>query len=199
MRGEIIKLDGAGFTEEEEIVTRALEQVGRKVKYSLEYPNGGTSPSAPGPEDPQTRGCDCVGFDAWCGGFDRYQPEKFPLYDGYINTDSMIQEALTTGKWFKLLPAPESGCFIVTESFTKKGLDRDGRRVIGHTGVVTDASEWKPKGLAGIHVVHCSPYNYQFTNGASSIWKISGSLWGAYPKQYFIKFNRAYAMSLEAK
>jgi hypothetical protein len=62
--------------------------------YRLKDHNGGKDPTAP---DPFTRWqgnitSDCMGGAAWCGGFDRYQPARLPLYDGWINTDSMVMD-----------------------------------------------------------------------------------------------------------
>jgi len=169
-------------------------QIGKPIKYSLAYPNGGTDPTAPGPADPATMQCDCIGFAAWADGWDRYQPGKFPLYDGYINTDSMLDEALGPGRWFSILQAPEIGCFIVGRSFK-----RLGRNIVGHIGVIEDVSGYTPAlGLTSLGVVHCSPYNYQFTAGASAVWKTSAAIWHGYPTLHFVKFNREYAIKSHA-
>lgn len=189
MRGAIIAASTPAS-----IAGLALAQVGRPVVYHLEYPNGGTDPTAYSPEDPDTKGCDCIGFACWCGGFDRFQPGKFPMYDGYINTDSMLEEAMGKGQWFTASERPTEGSFIVGHTFRNKLM----RRVIGHIGVVVDCSEWDTKGLNGIHVVHCSPYNYQFTGNKSAIWKTSGAIWGSYPTMKFVTFNRDYAVGLVA-
>jgi hypothetical protein len=205
MRGAIIDLDKPQWAgsncQKMSTAERALVFVGNGlIHYHLAYPNGGADPNVGYPQDKQTGGCDCIGFAAWCAGFDRYQPKKFPLYDGYINTDSMIEEAVQSkpgGHWFETLPNPEPGCFIVAASFWKK-LPLP-RRVIGHIGVVTDCSEWATKGLKGIHVVHCSPSNVHRpgnVNG-SAVWKTDGTVWAGYPRVYFVKFNREYAMGLK--
>lgn len=90
--------------------------------YLLSEHNGGKDPTAPDPWDRwhkpdstfENRTADCIGGASWCGGFDRYQPERFAhLYDGWINTDSMILDALTSAKCFELLDRPEPGCFMV--------------------------------------------------------------------------------------
>lgn len=203
MRGKVLYLG------RDEIVHRAKSQVGRPVLYHLEYPNGGTDPSADGPEAFCTpaidlgggkrgdRVADCIGFATWAGGFDRFCPnpwyqdhDKFPLYDGYINTDSMIEEATRehapgTQPWFRTLPAPVAGCFIVGATFRPKLTP--WRRVIGHIGVVVDPG-CGPDCTGGLRVVHCSPYNYQFTGGKSAIWETSAALWTkTYPKVHFIE------------
>lgn len=199
MRGKIIKL------ESDAIARRAQFFVGDKAcHYHLPYPNGGTDPEKAVPYDQTTGGCDCIGFAAFCAGFDRYQPggksaarlTPFPYYGGYINTDSMVEEATAKGKWFTVLEKPEPGCFIVAASyFSKLRL----RRVIGHIGVVVDSSEWETKGLAGLQVVHCSPSNVKRpgNKNGSAVWKTDGNVWKNYPKVYFVRFNREYAMGLK--
>jgi hypothetical protein len=190
-----------------EVVARALDYVGNaKIHYHLQYPNGGTDPDDV-PYDRDTGGCDCIGFALNVCGLDRFQDgrmkrwsntlrkwgqaRKFPLYDGYINTDSMIDEARTQGKWFTILKEPEDGCFIVGHS--QKGLLR---RKIGHIGVCVDTSEYKTKGLAGIQVVHCSPSNVNKPGNkfGSAVWKTNASLWAGYKDYVFIKFNYDYAV-----
>lgn len=186
-----------------ERIDRALSQVRAPIKYHLEYPNGGTDPGTVqkpgGPCDPDTGLCDCVGFVAWAQGFDRFQPSEFPYYDGYINTDSMIDvargipqlecpgRAEALDRWFTKLDKPEPGCMIVGHTYSD-----DDKQHIGHIGVVIDVSEYATRGLSGITVVHCSPSNYQYSNNESAIWKTSGIIWEGYRKaqvQYFIRFN----------
>jgi hypothetical protein len=201
MRGKIIELT------QEQIVQRALAQRGRPVLYRLKYPNGGEDPEAAGPEAMYEgqRVADCMAVAAHSAGFDRAQHGKFPptpsVSSGSINTDSMIDEAKLHGKWFTIKKEPELGDFLVTHTFWKK-LPIP-RRVIGHIGVITGygyklspQEAYVARGLAGLQVTHCSPYNYQFTGKKSAIWTTSGSLWGGYPQHYFIRFNRDYARSL---
>ncbi len=173
-----------------EILERANGSINAPVKYHLEYPNGGTDPDANMPCDEATGFADCVGFVAWCQGFDRYQKGKFPLYDGYINTDSMIDEATQQKKWFVLQSRPQVGDMIVGATY------RDGllRKHIGHIGVIVSVSDWDGQGLAGISVVHCSPGNYKY--GPSAIFKTNGLVWKNYPTLRFVRFNREYARSL---
>lgn len=95
------------------------------IYYLLKDYNGGKNPTA---SDPATRWkkpfsnflnitCDCIGGMAWCGGFDRYQPIRFShIYDGWINTDSMRQDAAGPAKCFRRLDKPEPGCFVVYDS-----------------------------------------------------------------------------------
>jgi hypothetical protein len=83
------------------------------------------------------RTADCIGGMAWCGGFDRYQPVRFAhIYGGWVNTDSMIQDARGPAKCFKLLSRPEPGCFVVFAS-------GQGGHKVGHIGGVIDVpAEW---------------------------------------------------------
>lgn len=83
--------------------------------------NGGKDPTALDPFDRWRTGtgfvartADCIGGASWCGGFDRYQTQRFAhLYDGWINTDSMLLDACGPAKCFVLLDRPEPGCFLV--------------------------------------------------------------------------------------
>lgn len=64
--------------------------------------NGGADPNATSPWTitPDGKGvihksCDCIGCALWARGLDRYQPTRFAhLYGGYINTDSLLMDAL---------------------------------------------------------------------------------------------------------
>lgn len=207
MRGKIV-LRTALHT-----ITLANMYVGdKRIHYHLQYPNGGTDPER-SPQDEATGGCDCIGFALNVKGLDRYQPGKFPDTDsisgGYINTDSMIEEAKSRGcklngkpvkggQWFTVLDEPEDGCFIVGHSYRKKFPPF--KKVVGHIGVVTDASEWKTKGLAGLKVVHCSPSNVKRPGNVnrSAVWKTDGTIWKNYPELCFIRFNYDYASKVKA-
>src|SRR5262245_30051452 len=100
-----------------EASVRARSMMGAPIHYRLRNYNGGRDPFA---TDPATRWtdehgfrhatCDCAGFAAWCLGFDRYQPEHFPYWGGWINTDSAIWEALHDARWFKAIELAEPGC-----------------------------------------------------------------------------------------
>jgi len=118
------------------------------IFYRLKVHNGGKDPSAP---DPATywrkdaastfvnRTSDCIGGAAWGAGFDRYQPARFPVYDGWINTDSMIIDATGKATCFRVLREPEPGCFVVARSGSY------GPNSIGHIGGVVDVpSAWDP-------------------------------------------------------
>lgn len=90
--------------------------------YLLQEHNGGKDPTAADPFDRWSkpgstfvnRTADCIGGASWCAGFDRYQPVRFAhLYDGWINTDSMLEDANGPAKCFAVLDAPVAGCFLV--------------------------------------------------------------------------------------
>jgi hypothetical protein len=118
------------------------------IYYLLQDHNGGTDPTAP---DPATRWsnpgktfvnrtCDCIGGMAWAGGFDRYQPNRFRhLYDGWINTNSMIIDASAAEpRCFQSLGRPEPGCFVVCKSGSPG-------HSVGHIGgIVGVPAEWDP-------------------------------------------------------
>lgn len=138
--------------------SRAKAMINAPVPYVLGA--GGRKPMASTPIGMRNgrRGCDCVGFTAWCAGFDRFQKD-FPLYGGWINTDSSLGRwNAKTGQWdpadcwFLRLEKPVIGCWIVYPSVD---LDNDGDRDrIGHVGIVTSvACEWS---WATTKVVHCS-------------------------------------------
>ncbi len=114
--------------------------------YLLHEHNGGKDPTAPDPFDrwhkPGSEFTnitgDCIGGASWCGGWDRYQPERFAhLYDGWINTDSMIDDALGPARCFELLERPEPGAYVVAPTGAK------GFEGCGHIGTITDVpAEW---------------------------------------------------------
>lgn len=161
MRGKVIALTT------EQVIARAQSMVGATIYYRLEYPNGGTDPSA---ADPAARWskpgskfqnitCDCVGFAAWASGFDRLQETRMPhVYEGRINCDSMRIEAEVHGKCFTRLPRPELGCMVAYGS-----LDHDGdghRDYAGHVGIVVGVpAEWdatKRSCWAALKVIDCA-------------------------------------------
>lgn len=118
------------------------------IYYRLKGFNGGKDPTAP---DPATRWSerdehgvvhpritsDCIGGASWCGGWDRFQPGRFPhLYDGWINTDSMRMDARGPMRCFIRLARPEPGCYVVFASGA-------GGHAVGHIGTVIDVPlEW---------------------------------------------------------
>src|SRR5690606_5027030 len=115
-------------------VARARQIAGTRITYKLGA--GGRDPNA---ESPCTvrdgvLGCDCVGFTSWCLGHDRYQPKTFPLYDGWINTDSLMMDARGKQTWYAEIARPEPGDVVVFPSITKNGV----RERIGHIGLVVE-------------------------------------------------------------
>lgn len=114
--------------------------------YLLSEHNGGKDPSAADPFDRWSkdgssfinRTADCIGGASWCGGFDRYQPERFAhLYDGWINTDSMLLDATGPAKCFVELAVPVPGCFLVAPT------GAPGFEHCGHiTTIVTVPDGW---------------------------------------------------------
>jgi hypothetical protein len=111
--------------------------------YLLTEHNGGKDPTAPDPFDRWPHGVgadgkpftaitgDCVGGASWCGGFDRYQPVRFPLYDGWINTNSMLEDAFGARRCFEPCD-PQPGAFLVAPT---------GAPGFEHCGHITTA--WK--------------------------------------------------------
>jgi hypothetical protein len=117
--------------------------------YLLKEHNGGKDPTAADPADWWSKPgsstvnvtCDCIGGASWCGGWDRYQPVRFShIYDGWINTDSMIMDARGPRRCFIPLERPEPGRFLVCASGSP------GHQV-GHISVCVGykLAEWEPK------------------------------------------------------
>lgn len=119
---------------------------------------------------------DCVGFASWVKGFPR-KMKAFPLYGGYVNTDSMILDAEGPRSLLRPVSTPSPGTLIVMPSL----FDEHGHRLSpGHVGVVVDSSLWYPAAphpLQLIHVAHCSPRNHRRFHQAIGI--TSAELWGS--------------------
>lgn len=109
------------------------------IYYRLQDNNGGKNPRA---ADPGTRWgrsnltSDCMGGYAWGSGFDRYQPKRFTYqYGGWINTNSMYNDAVGKQECFEALERPEPGCGLV---FKTQG------DIMGHVaGVIEVPAEWQ--------------------------------------------------------
>lgn len=181
-------------TKQSESVVRAMSMVGFRpekpssappdwkpmlIQYRLEAGfNGGSDPFAPHPASwsfgRRTPTCDCSGFVAWCCGYSRYH-EDFPLYGGYVNTDSMLQDATGQKEWFEEVEYPEPGCLIVYGAIYKGTV----RTRVGHVGLVTGvaAAEWDPRNpqFDRLLVTHCSSGNVKRTGAA--IQQTTGSIW----------------------
>lgn len=122
------------------------------IYYLLKDHNGGKDPTAPDPADRWSnagsqfvnRTCDCIGGQAWCGGWDRDQP-NIPDPSGYggeINTDSMLIDARGKALRFRILAAPKPGCMVVWAT-------GDGGMKMGHIGgVIGVPDHWDPKNPA---------------------------------------------------
>lgn len=159
MRGLVVPLTP------EQVVTRALYLVGERTgadldehvrsaaatcpaaTYKLKTYNGGKDPTAPDPFIRWVEGgvrrvsADCIGAAAWCSGFDRFQPQRFGFYAGWINTDSALMDARGPAECFVGLGRPEPGAMIVCRSGSR------GHRV-GHVGIVVSVpAEWDPADL----------------------------------------------------
>jgi len=216
-----------------EIVQRARDILKLKnTCYRLKYPNGGKDPRTKHPAmsyaSPELKRtilvCDCVGFAAWCSGFSRLQDgtEQFPKFPdtptisgGYINTDSMIEEALgferrkgqapyKGGTWFKVLANPKPGCLVV---FHKRNSLYPNNPLVGHVGVVSqvpaEAYDEKDRELYfkpntrnhkyGIQVIDCSSVD---KTGGTAVREGSGSKW-AKKKSLFLEFNRDFLLGLK--
>jgi len=106
--------------------------------------NGGKDPTAADPFDRWKKPggkttnitADCIGGASWCGGFDRLQEKRFDLYDGWVNTDSMLMHARGKASCFVLLDKPTTGAFIVCPS-------KSPGHKVGHIGVIVEVpAEW---------------------------------------------------------
>lgn len=119
---------------------------------------GGRDPGAPGPEGAcgSRVGCDGPGFVAWCLGYDRYQPAFAGGWD-WVEPDSMILEAESTGRWFQQLAIPEVGALIVYPSIELVRAGRSDRR--GHVGLIAVVPTSWPRDDArwtALRVIHCA-------------------------------------------
>jgi cell wall-associated NlpC family hydrolase len=173
-----------------EAMVRARSMIGKRIRYSL-----GAGGRDPWDNDPATEvagakasaTCDCAGFVAWALGFDRKQPESdFPLWGGWINTDSAMEESKRTQTWFLRTQVPEVGGLIVFGS-----VRQNGKRTPGHIGIVTEV----PAGWAGadgdyvrMKVVHCSGGNDRRLGHA--IHETNGKVWAG-KRSIFLRYLRA--------
>lgn len=127
----------------ERAVERARAAAARPARYVLGA--GGRDPRAASPLTKRNNvlGSDCVGFTSWALGHDRYQPETFELYDGWINTDSLMLDARGARQWYEQIDVPEPGDVVVFPS-----IHRDGRRVrMGHVALVVEVPVGLPAGV----------------------------------------------------
>lgn len=143
---------------------RALSIGAPLIQYShLRGQNGGSDPRRPDCASRWERGgktyatSDCVGFYCWARGIDRYQPVRFAhIFGGWMNTDSIIQDATGPAKCWRVVPRPYPTCAVV---FPSTFLGRVRLRM-GHIGVVMSvpaefapatAEWWKAVRVADCH------------------------------------------------
>jgi hypothetical protein len=126
------------------------------IRYRLKggY-NGGKDPLARHPASwsygLRVPTADCVGFVAWCLGFDRLQPGHFPTREGYANCDSICDDADAERSFFaRVVGAPRPGDVVAYRSRYVLGV----RVAVGHIGLVVSdpvtADPWSCR------VVDCS-------------------------------------------
>lgn len=217
-------------------VLRARSIVGLKnTNYRLPYPNGGKDPRSAHPASAYNSPilkrlvnvCDCSGFTAWVQGYSRLQDGRgeFPAFPdtpsvagGYINTDSMIEEALgfnrrkglapyAGGRWFSVLAHPIVGCIVVYHKRVDSSPLWKMNPKVGHVGVVTEvpAEQYEEKDREmyfkpntrnhkqGIQVVHCSGVD---KTGGTAVRETDGRIW-AKKGALFLQFNAEYLLGLK--
>ncbi len=155
----------------------------------MKWPNGGSDPLAPRPcvkvlPTDEYYVCDCVGAVAWFSGFPRRPlssivglpifPDTPSIRGGWINTDSMYEEAERDHTWFQVLPQPELGCIVVYHSRSDR-FPKNPK--VGHTGIVSFVPEdLDPKTLfSNIKVIHCSSSNNRIFGKGAAVMETSGN------------------------
>lgn len=129
-----------------QIIARAKSAIGKGIRYKLG--GGGMKPEAPLP-DAGTGICDCSGFVCWVLGLSRLSDQAFyRRYGGWINTDSIEDDILSSAGIFKQLSMPEVGCIVVYGAGNK----------IGHVGIVSETKNGQMT-----KVIHCSSGNDRTT------------------------------------
>ncbi len=179
---------------------------GGPIRYRLKKKSGGRDPFAQHPADwsygLRVPTCDCMGLVAWCWGFDRYQAARYDrgvngeiIYDGWINTDSMILGShAPIRSWFDQIPDPEPGAIVVYGSRYRGS----GRRKPGHTGIVVDPIPEKfnaadPDSWKSLRVIHCSSRSDR-KHGAA-IQETNGAPRGRRPRSpLFLRYTRAVVL-----
>lgn len=121
-------------------------QVSLSLPITYVWGAGGRDPRAHTPVttrsdySPPATGSDCVGLAMWISMLDRFNP-TFPIYGGWMNTDSIAEEARTKGHWYRVTHAPEPGDLVLFTSLYVKGKLVEA----GHIGFMISPTE----------VVHC--------------------------------------------
>lgn len=129
-------------------LTRARACTRIQIEYALGA--GGRNPRSSDPRSEKLRngirrfGLDCSGLVAHAIGFDRYQPNFIP-WGGWVNTDSLIEDALGLRQLVEQVMYPEVGALLC---FPGVDYDSDGDRDrIGHVAIVSSiarVAEWDP-------------------------------------------------------
>lgn len=134
------------------------------------------------------KGLDCRGYTNYCYRL----PARRDGYNaggsvaGYVNTDSMLEDARSSAPdLFRIARSPSPGCLVVYPSIrrgdlrTEGGYTSDlGKRVrVGHVGIVERyrGAEWDPARAecwALLDVLQCG------SAGLPAVRAIDGSLWG---------------------
>ncbi len=140
-----------------EVILRALGACGMG-DYSL----GAGDYYPEDPDDPFADGylCDCSGFAAFAYRYRRKQPGYADGW-GWVNTDSMICDALTRQEWWRVTRVPQPGDLVVYGARYKRRLltKKMYRSRIGHVGVLVDVPTDKPWNWKNIKAAHCSAGN----------------------------------------
>ncbi len=124
------------------IIARAKSAIGKGIRYKLG--GGGMKPDAALP-DAGSGICDCSGFVCWVLELPRLNNQAFyKRYGGWINTDSMEDDILSTSGIFNQLSQPTVGCIVVYGAGSK----------IGHVGIVSEVKDGQMT-----KVIHCSSGN----------------------------------------
>jgi hypothetical protein len=135
---------------------------------------------------------DCSGFVAWCLGYDRYQPDLFSTYGGWVSVDSAIIDARTSRQWFDLTEKPQAGDLIAYPSID---VNHDGSRDrVGHIGMVVETAG----AMRLMQVAHCSKGNDRRIGRAIAAtdgtpWAASGTYKGMARNSYgavFLSYKR---------
>ncbi len=139
------------ITPDDAWINRAKTAINQAIGYKLGQ--GGMKPELTLPSN--TGLCDCSGFVCWIFKIKRLSDVPFyRRYAGWINTDSMVGDILSSAGIFERLDVPESGCIVVYRK-QKKGS-------YGHVGIVSET-----KNGAITKVIHCSMGNHTRFGGKS--------------------------------
>lgn len=124
--------------------------------------NGG---SRPGADDCGTRWersgktvatSDCVGYYCWLRGIDRYQPDRFAhIYAGWMNTDSIIQDATGPAKCWRVAPRPYPTCAVVYPSTFLAGVRLRMGHIAAVLSVPAEYAPQEPDWWARLRVAEC--------------------------------------------